>query len=89
MVVGTALGITKFVTNIVLPGGGYLLNVIRLVSGIIEAVGSAIELIINIFKEADSLLYMNQKTLGIQINAAADNLRQYYLDIPGAKVKTI
>jgi len=50
MISATATGIAKFVTNIILPGGGYLLNVIRLVGDIIEAVGSSIKLLIKALK---------------------------------------
>jgi len=42
MITSTASGIAKFVTNVVLPGGGYLLNVIRLIADVISAVGSAV-----------------------------------------------
>jgi hypothetical protein len=56
---GTASELSSLATNILFPGSHFILSIVKMANGFIQATAGLLEIVINAFKVADDFLSMN------------------------------
>jgi hypothetical protein len=77
------MGVVKFIGNVLVPGGGFVLSLLKMAAGLAKTVLTVGHMIKDKFKTAQTVLDMklnHPNLLETKINLASKNLYNYYRD---------